>query len=71
MKTIKKEVCPDCLSDEIIDIDCRCTYMKYEPIELEFEYCECCNRSDSEPANTEFNEKQLEMLKNEKKFRFK
>lgn len=61
MKTlIKEKVCASCLSNDIVDINCRCTYdKKYPIIELEFEKCECCGHISAFPANTEFNNKQL------------
>jgi len=57
---IKEEVCARCHSNEIVDMNCICTYQRqYEVIELEFEVCTCCNRSDTYPADSEFNRKQL------------
>lgn len=65
MKTTLKKiaVCEDCLSPTITDINCACTYTAYRTIELEFEFCPCCNgHIDNQPADTEFNIKQLENL---------
>jgi|LakMenEpi03Aug12_release.lakeMendotaPanAssembly.Ray.scaffolds.fasta_scaffold5302238_1 RNase P subunit RPR2 len=61
-KTLIKEiVCADCMSLDIIDINCVCTYMKnYKTIELEFEKCDCCGNIERYPAKTEFNDKQLQ-----------
>ena len=60
---VKIKVCTDCQSPEIIFKDCICTYSKdYDIVELEFERCNCCGRTASQPADTEFNTKQLESL---------
>lgn len=57
---IKKTVCAECMSLDIIDINCVCTYSKnYETIELEFEQCDCCGNIERHHADTEFNHKQL------------
>jgi len=55
----KLKVCAICESPHVVDIDCVCTYSdKYPTIELEFSRCNCCNKTESFPANTEFNNKQ-------------
>ena len=68
MKTIfnktrleKFRVCRECQSYSIIDNNCICAYSKYPVILLEFEVCLCCGNliSDGQPADTEFNKKQL------------
>ena len=60
---IKHKVCAQCLSPAIIDSDCICVYgNKYPIIELEFERCDCCNRTSDEYAETEFNEEQLKKI---------
>ena len=59
----KFKVCQDCWSVGITDNQCICTYEKnYPTIELEFEVCKCCNHliNEGNPAETEFNKKQLE-----------
>lgn len=61
----KYKVCTSCFSIGITHGDCICTYSnKYDTIELEFEVCNCCNKviSDGSPAETEFNDKQIETL---------
>lgn len=63
----KFEVCAECLSIGITQIDCVCTYKKnYPTVLLEFEVCECCTRviSDGVPADTEYNKNVLEALNN-------
>ena len=62
MKKLERiKVCKKCLSPGITDPDCICCYTNGFPtIELEFEICECCDRMDDEPADTEFNNKQLQ-----------
>ena len=63
MKTeLKKfEVCEDCHCIGIQHTDCKCSYTNYKTIELEFEVCSCCGTvlEDGDPADTEFNKKQL------------
>lgn len=63
----KYRVCDQCLSIGIIYNDCVCAYDKYKTIELEFEVCSCCNKviDDGQPAETEFNKKQLKTLNKE------
>lgn len=57
---VKLIVCTSCLSPEIVDKDCICTYdRKYPTIELEFKKCDCCGRTDAHPAETSFNLEQL------------
>jgi len=58
----KHRVCEDCHCVGIQYSDCRCAYDKYKTIELEFEVCDCCGNliNDGQPADTEFNKKQLE-----------
>ena len=65
MKRLEKFlVCKDCLTLEIIDVECRCVWdKKYPTIELEFEVCGCCDNISSSPANSEFNEKQFDLEK--------
>ena len=60
-KLEKHRVCKDCLCVGIMHTDCKCSYGKYEVIELEFEVCECCGNliSDGDPADTEFNKAQF------------
>ena len=60
----KYKVCDQCFSVGMIYADCICSYSKYKTIELEFEVCNCCDRiiNDGEPADTEFNTKQIESL---------
>ena len=61
MTLVKIEVCRSCLSPEIIDSNCICTYQNdYTTIELEFEQCDCCERTNSHAAETDFNNKQFE-----------
>lgn len=61
---VKIVVCASCLSPEITDSKCICIYSKsYKTIELEFEKCNCCSRTDSQPAETQFNEEQYKKLK--------
>jgi len=57
----KHEVCDQCYSLEIIDINCVCTYREYKTIELEFEVCDCCGHliNNGEPADTPFNTEQF------------
>ena len=65
MKLKKYKVCSSCWSVGILDKDCICAYQRgYKTVELEFEVCECCDNliSDGNPAETEFNEKQLKEL---------
>lgn len=64
-KLVRERVCVNCLSVEITDPNCVCTYDKnFEDVELEFEVCACCNKvlSDGAPADTEFNKEQLSNL---------
>lgn len=68
MKTYleKHKVCTHCLSVDIMFAECRCVISNnYPVIELEFEHCSCCGHiiTDGQPAETEFNEKQLKTLK--------
>lgn len=59
----KFTVCKVCLSIDVSDADCICVYSSnYPTIELEFEVCACCGRptSPGSPADSEFNNKQLE-----------
>ena len=60
----KFDVCKDCYSIGILHADCICAYSNYKTIELEFEVCNCCNNpiEDGNPADTEFNRKQLENI---------
>lgn len=63
----KHVVCTRCFSVGINDPDCLCAYSgKYNTVELEFEVCDCCGHliCDGQPAETEFNKKQLLNLKN-------
>jgi len=62
----KFDVCDRCLCVGIEDPNCVCMDGKYKTIKLEFEVCECCGAvvSDGQPAETEFNEKQLLNIKN-------
>lgn len=65
IKIEKHVVCTSCWSVSATDPNCICYYSNnYPTIELEFEFCGCCNNlvSDGNPANTEFNIKQLENL---------
>lgn len=64
-KLVRHYVCVDCYGVGILFSDCRCAYAKqYKMVELEFEECTCCgNFQDGEPADTEFNTKQIETLK--------
>jgi len=57
----KYKVCKRCFSVGITDNNCVCTYGNYKTIELEFEVCDCCGHliNDGSPADTEFNDKQL------------
>ena len=61
-KLEKIEVCDQCYSLGITDNNCVCSYGHYKVIELEFEVCNCCGHliNDGLPADTPFNEKQLE-----------
>lgn len=63
MKTeLKKfDVCKDCLSVGITDVNCVCAVGMHKTITLEFEVCSCCGHliEDGEPADTPFNKKQL------------
>jgi hypothetical protein len=68
-KLIKFSVCIDCFGIGIIDSECRCvTGNNFPTIQLEFEVCSCCENiiEDGNPADTEFNRKQFEKLKNGK-----
>ena len=58
----KFDVCKGCYSVGMTHADCICSYSEYETIELEFEVCNCCDNliADGNPADTEFNRKQLE-----------
>lgn len=58
---VKHKVCTSCLSIEVTDVDCVCVYENdYPIIELEFEVCSCCGKPiTNHPADTEFNNKQL------------
>lgn len=57
----KLSVCRECLSPDIIYAECVCvTERRYPTIELEFEVCKCCGNMSSQPADTEFNAKQLQ-----------
>ena len=60
----KNRVCKSCLSVGIQDPNCICADSKHDIIELEFEVCTCCGNliHDGQPAETEFNEKQLSNL---------
>lgn len=61
----KHKVCADCFSVGITYNDCVCTYQRnYKTIELEFEVCDCCGHllSDGQPAETQFNEQQINQL---------
>jgi len=62
----KFRVCDRCLCIGIEDPNCQCAFGKYQTVELEFEVCDCCGSviNDGQPAETEFNEKQLTNLKN-------
>jgi hypothetical protein len=61
MAIIKEKVCASCHSLSIVDKDCVCVWEnKYPVIELEFEQCDHCGNISDEPADTEFNRKQLE-----------
>lgn len=57
----KFRVCDQCYCVGIQDSNCRCAYGKYQTVELEFEVCGCCGDvlTDGQPADTEFNTKQL------------
>jgi len=57
----KHIVCEDCQSVGILDAHCMCAYGNYKKIELEFEVCDCCGNlvDDGNPADTKFNENQL------------
>ena len=62
---IREDVCAVCWSVGITDNNCVCTYQnRYKTIELEFEQCKVCGHiiDDGNPADTEFNEKQLATL---------
>jgi len=62
MNIEKFTVCAMCLSVGVVDLDCICVHQKdYDTVELEFEVCECCNNliCDGQPAETDFNKKQL------------
>ena len=58
----KYKVCDQCFSVGITDPDCVCVHGNYKKIELEFEVCDCCGSliSDGNPADTPFNDRQLE-----------
>ena len=63
IKLKKFEVCATCYSVGMTDINCVCVYEhKWDTIELEFEVCSCCGSliEDGNPADTEFNKKQLD-----------
>ncbi len=65
MKIEKHTVCASCLSVGITDVFCICMDSNvYPTIELEFEVCKCCGNliCDGDPAETEFNKKQLKNL---------
>jgi len=64
-KLEKFNVCTSCLCVGIEDPNCICADSKYKTVELEFEVCACCGAvvTDGQPAETEFNEKQLLNLK--------
>ena len=56
------DVCEDCLSIGITDINCVCTYDRnHKTIKLEFERCGCCGNilNNGMPAKTEYNKKIL------------
>ena len=55
-------VCPDCYGVGVIDTSCGCMEGNYKTIELEFEVCECCGSviDDGNPADTPFNDEQIE-----------
>jgi hypothetical protein len=62
MKLEKHTVCASCQAVGVTDTNCICVdNNRYPTIELEFEVCKCCGNliSDGEPADTEFNNKQL------------
>lgn len=62
----KHTVCTSCYAVGIEHADCVCTYQKdYPTVELEFEVCECCGQliSDGSPADTEFNDAQMDRLR--------
>lgn len=59
---VKEEACIYCHSWTVIDPYCQCTYSNVPTVELEFEHCECCGHTISEPADTEFNYAQLKKL---------
>ena len=66
MLLVKLNVCVDCLSPDIVDPNCVCTYDRnYKTVELEFEKCSCCGHLNSRYVDTEFNSKQLETLQND------
>ena len=61
MSIVKEIVCADCESLEIIYRDCRCVWdKKYPTIELEFAKCDHCGHTDTQPIDSEFNDKQRE-----------
>ena len=61
-KLEKFDVCDRCYSVGITHTDCICSYGNYKTIELEFEVCNCCGNlvEDGHPADTEFNDRQIE-----------
>ncbi len=53
----KLEVCSSCMSPDITDPNCICTYQdNYDTITFEFEECECCGHI-KQLAKTDFNTK--------------
>jgi hypothetical protein len=61
----KFDVCNHCYSVSLTDPNCICSYGNYKTITLEFEVCACCGHliHDGCPANTPFNDEQLNLLK--------
>jgi hypothetical protein len=60
----KFNVCTQCLSVGVTNPDCICAQNEHDTVELEFEVCAECGHliDDGNPADTEFNEQQLEEL---------
>ncbi len=65
IKYKKFRVCDSCYGVGIVDPSCHCIDGKFKTIELEFEVCSCCENvmSDGQPADTEFNKRQFEKIR--------
>ena len=61
MKVVKCRVCVECYGN-MYATDCVCAYQKHETVDLEFQWCECCDRRYDYPMASIYNREQIKNI---------